>query len=62
MGGGKRGGGRFSISSLWTKFYGLNRTEKSYRSVLSRGNLMSTIVCKIVLTFESVDEILKCDH
>ena len=23
---------------------------------------MSTIVCKVVLTFESVDEILKCDH
>ena len=30
LGGGGRGGGGVSISSLWTKFYGLNRTEKNY--------------------------------
>ena len=59
-----RGGGaegRFSISSLWTKFYGLNRTQKRATD-LYFAMVTSTILCKVVLTFESVDEILKCDH
>ena len=46
--------------SLWTKSYGvtieLKDTEQYYPMVLF------IMLYKVVLTFESVVEILKCDH
>ena len=46
--------------SLWMKFYGvtiqMKATEQYFPVVLF------IMLYKVVLAFESVDEILKCDH
>ena len=46
--------------SLWTKCYGVTIQTKAIEQYFPV--VLFIMLYKVVLTFESVDEILKCDH
>ena len=46
--------------SLWMKFYGVTIQMKATEQYVTV--VLFIMLYKVVLTFESVDEILRCDH